>query len=149
MLNSKPAIATAALATALVFVGCAMQPAPPQRAQSLYQRLGGNDVITAVVNETVGNITADVRINQRFAHVGGPKLTRNLVDLICERTGGPCTYTGRNMADAHDGMNIRDEEFHALVDDLAKALDKCRVRPRERGEVLAIVGQMKNAVVGH
>jgi hemoglobin len=148
MLKKKPALVGLILLVIGVFVGCTMQPAPP-RDQSLYQRLGGNDAITAVVNDAIVNISADARINQRFAHVGGPKLTSNLVELICERTGGPCTYRGRNMADAHEGMNIRDDEFDALVDDLAKALNKFRVPARERAEVMVILAQMKNAIVGH
>lgn len=149
MLKNKPAFVVAMLAALGVFVGCTMQPAPPPRDQSLYQRLGGHEAITAVVNDAIVNVSTDARINQRFAKAGGPKLTSNLVDLICERTGGPCTYRGRNMADAHEGMNISDDEFDALVDDLAKALDKFKVPPRERSEVMAILAQMKNAIVGH
>jgi len=145
---NRPAFAVPMLAVLGVFFGCTLQPVPVP-APSLYQRLGGNEAITAVVNDAIVNISADARINQRFANVGGPKLTKNLVELICERTGGPCTYRGRNMADAHEGMHIRDDEFDALVDDLAKALDRFKVPARERAEVMAILAQMKNAIVGH
>jgi hemoglobin len=46
-------------------------------------------------------------------------------------------------------MNIRDDEFDALVDDLAKALNKFRVPAREQAEVMVILAQMKSAIVGH
>ena len=60
-----------------------------------------------------------------------------------------CTYAGRNMADAHEAMHIRDDEFDALVDDIAKSLDKLKVPAAERAEALAILNQMKSAIVGH
>jgi hemoglobin len=127
--------------------GCAnVSVAPPQ---SLYQRLGGMQAITALVDDGVRNIAADTRINRRFRDAAPSRLTKNLIDLVCLRTGGPCTYRGLDMATAHDGMNIRDDEFDALVDDLAKSLDRFGVGPRERRELLGIVGQMRSAVVGH
>ena len=46
-------------------------------------------------------------------------------------------------------MNIRDDEFGALVEDLVKTLDKFKVPAREKGELLGILGPMKNAIVGH
>jgi hypothetical protein len=55
---------------------------------NLYQRLGGSDAITAMVDVAIGNISIDAHINRRFGTAGGAQLTRNLVDLVCARTGG-------------------------------------------------------------
>ena len=65
--------------------------------KSLYERLGGIDAIRAVVDDFVGNVAADRRINKFFANTDIPRLKRNLVDQICQSTGGPCTYGGRGM----------------------------------------------------
>lgn len=46
-------------------------------------------------------------------------------------------------------MNIRSEEFDALVEDLVKSLDKFKVAAREKGELLGVLGPMKGAIVGH
>lgn len=140
-------IAIAALTVTLALGACTIQPAYPP--QPLYQRLGGDTAIAAIVDDAVANIAADPRINQRFRHTGALHLRKNLVDLFCARTGGPCVYTGRDMSAAHDGMNIRDDEFNALVEDLALSLEKHRVPEAEKRELLAILGQMKNAVIGH
>jgi hemoglobin len=128
----------------LAFAGCATKPAP-----TLYERLGGQPAITAVVDDGLVFISSDTRINGRFVGVDTARLQRNLVDLVCVNTGGPCKYTGRNMADSHDGMNITDAEFDALAEDLVRALDKNQVPAREKGEVVAIVLKMRNAIVGH
>jgi len=116
---------------------------------TLFQRLGGMNGINAVVDDAVANIVADARINARFSGGKHSQLNSHLIDLFCERSGGPCIYRGRDMATAHDGMNLRDEEFDALVEDLAKSLDKLKVPGREKAELLGIVGQSRNAIVGH
>ena len=145
----KIMFAVVTLAALLAFGGCTTAPMQPAQGQSLYQRLGGKDAITAVVDEAIGNVSADARINQRFVSAGSSALTKNLVELICARTGGPCTYAGRDMSAAHEGMNIRDDEFDALVEDLVKALDKFKVPAQEKAEVAVILGQMKSAITGH
>ena len=123
-----------------------MQPVVPQK--SLYDRLGGQPAITAVVDDFVGNVAADNRINGFFARTDIPRLKKNLVDQICQGTGGPCTYTGRDMKTAHKGMNITDAQFNALVEDLKKSLDKFKVPEKEQGDLLAVLGPMKPQIVG-
>ena len=141
-----------ALIAALAIAGCAggqVAQAPAQAPQkTLYERLGGRAAITAVVDDAIATVSVDPRIKSRFANAG-PGLTKNLVDLVCLRTGGPCKYTGADMATAHEGMFIRDEEFDALVEDMAKSLDKFKVPQREKDESLALLRQMRNAIVGH
>jgi len=137
------AITIATLASLLVFAGCATEP------PSLYQRLGGRAAIEAMVNDSFVNIGADPRINQRFRALDAEKLSRNLVDLVCERTGGPCVYTGKDMSAAHEGMYISDDEFDALVEDMVKSMDKFKMPASEKAEVLALLAKTKNAIVGH
>ena len=95
--------------------GTQTSAAPSHQAagQTLYQRLGGKPAITAVVDDFVGNVAADPRINQRFAGADIPRLKRMLVEQICQTSGGPCTYVGRDMRTAHAGMDITDAEIHS------------------------------------
>src|SRR6202162_2179978 len=122
-----------------------MMPAQQRRPAD---RLGAKDAIVAVVDDFVGNVAADNRINRYFAKTDIPRLKRNLVDQICAGTGGPCTYTGRDMKTAHAGMGITDAQFNALVEDLVKTLDKFKVPEKEKGELLGILGPMKPSIVG-
>ena len=115
--------------------------------KSLYNRLGGTPAITAVVDDFIGNVAADTRINQRFAKADIPRLKRMLVDQICQASGGPCTYTGASMKDAHKGMKITDAEFNALVADLVKSLDKFKVGAAEKNDLLGALGAMKPDIV--
>jgi hemoglobin len=86
------------VAVAALVAGCAgggMQgDKMAMEKKSLYDRLGGKPAITAVVDDFIGNVAGDTRINQRFANADIPRLKRMLVDQICQASGGPCTYTG-------------------------------------------------------
>ena len=115
--------------------------------KSLYDRLGGKPAITAVVDDFIGNVAGDTRINKRFANADIPRLKRMLVDQICQASGGPCTYTGASMKDAHKGMKITDAEFNALVEDLVKSLDKFKVGDQEKNDLLGALGGMKPDIV--
>jgi len=136
----------ATLAVVVSFAACST-PMKPMADQSLYQRLGGKEAITAVVDDFIGNVAGDARINKRFANANIPRLKTLLVEQICAASGGPCTYTGRDMTTAHTGMNIQSAEFDALVEDLVKSLDKFKVPEREKGELLGALGGMKPAIV--
>ena len=118
-----------------------MQPA------SLYQRLGEKPAITAVVDDFVARVAADTRINARFANANIPRLKMNLVDQICAASGGPCTYTGRDMRTAHAGMGISNADFDALVGDLVATLNKFKVPDREKNELLSVLGPMRKDIV--
>jgi len=113
----------------------------------LYDRLGGKDAITAVVDDFVANIAADARINAFFANADIPRLKTMMVDQICEASGGPCKYTGKTMKESHTGMGVKDEHFGALVEDLVKSLDKFKVPEKEKGELLGALGGMKGDIV--
>jgi hemoglobin len=133
-------------AAALLAAGCA--GGMFEKRASLYDRLGGKPAIQAVVDDFVANVAADTRINRRFAGANILRLKGNLVDQICEAAGGPCKYTGQSMQAVHAGMKITDAEFDALVEDLAKSLDKHNVPAGEKGELLAALGGMKKNIVG-
>jgi hemoglobin len=115
--------------------------------KSLYDRLGGKPAITAVVDDFVGRVAADNRINEKFTNADLPRLKTMLVDQICQASGGPCTYTGRDMKTAHAGMGISSAEFEALVRDLVATLNKFKVPEQEKNELLAALGPMKNDIV--
>ncbi|MBL9017460.1 MAG: hypothetical protein JNL83_24945 [Myxococcales bacterium] len=121
--------------------------APPAKARSLYDRLGGLPAIQAVVAEFVANIAGDARINQRFFNADLEGLKKLLSDFVCMATGGPCKYTGRDMTTTHAGMDLVDEEFGALVEDLVKALDKFKVPDQEKGELIGALGPLKPQIV--
>jgi hemoglobin len=118
-----------------------------QDTRSLYERLGGQPAIVAVVDDFVGRTTSDPRIKDRFFNTDATNLKRLLVEFVCMATGGPCQYTGRDMHTSHAGMELVDEEFTALVEDLTATLDKFQVGAREKGELLGALGPLHPQMV--
>ena len=131
---------------------CTPIPAAQAKDKTLYDRLGGKKAITAVVDEFVGRVAADTRINSYFAATASDpqrlaSFNMKLVDQICQASGGPCKYMGKDMKSAHMGMGISGPEFGALVSDLVGALDKFKVGEKEKGELLGVLGPMKPQIV--
>jgi hemoglobin len=133
--------------------GCAMMqsqqeaPAPV----SLYKQLGGREGIALVVDDFAANVVADERINARFKALKPEqvfKFKSNLADQICDATGGPCAYVGRDMKTTHKGMNITEAEWGATVEALVKALDKNNVPAGAKTALLGALGPMKSDIVG-
>jgi hemoglobin len=132
-----------------VVAGCAAMEKPDK--PSLYKRLGGREGIALVVDDFVANVVADDRINARFKGLNPTqvfKLKSNLADQMCETTGGPCAYLGRDMKTVHKGMKVTDAEWNATVEALTRALDKRQVPASEQKELLALLGPMKPDIVG-
>ena len=122
------------------------------KEKSLYDRLGGTPAITAVVDEFVARVAADTRINRYFASVASDPsrlgaFKGKLVDQICQASGGPCKYTGKDMKTAHAGMNITSAQFDALVEDLASTLKAFNVAQADQDALLGALAPMKTDIV--
>lgn len=115
--------------------------------KSLYDRLGGKDAITAVVDVFANRVVADPRVNGRFASVDLKRFKMLNVELVCEATGGPCKYSGRDMKNTHKGMRISQAEFDITAGHLAATLKKFKVPKQERGELLEIIGSLRKDIV--
>jgi len=140
---------------ALILTACASAPSDtPSSAPAtptLYQRLGGREAIKQVVDDFVANLAADPRVNARFKGLDAAKMAKlqtDLADQICDVTGGPCAYLGRDMKTVHAGMKITEAEWNATVEDLVKTLNKFKVGPKEQQELLSALGSMKKDIVG-
>ena len=116
---------------------------------NLYERLGGKEAINAVVKDLLANGMADARLKPRLSGMDGARCERQLTDLLCQATGGPCKYTGRDMKTAHVGARVTETEWQAFAENLVKTFDRFNVPERERGELMQLVGPMKADIVGH
>jgi hemoglobin len=136
---------------AATLAACASTSTEQASGPTLYQRLGGREAIKGVVDDFVANMVADPRVNSRFKGMqpaAVSKLQTNLADQICDATGGPCAYLGRDMKTTHKGMGITEAEWNATVENLVKALNKFRVPPKEQQELLSALSGMKKDIVG-
>jgi hemoglobin len=86
-------------------------------------------------------------VKKRLEAIHIPSLKIQVVNQLCEATGGPCKYAGRDMKMSHAGLEITSREFDIGVEDLVATLDKLKVGEREKKELLALLGPMKKDIV--
>jgi hemoglobin len=132
----------------LLLTSCAAQGKRPiDPNASLYERLGGLAAIEAVVEDFYANVASDERINGFFIGADAKLVNRLLSEQICQVSGGPCKYSGRDMITVHTGMNITEAQFNALVEDLIRSLNKFNVGAQEQNELIKALGSMKGDIV--
>lgn len=127
-----------------------MQEFQKKTEKSLYERLGGYDVIARIVKDYVTTIRADPQFSRFSGGRGTDKKNRDLqlnIDMVCALTGGTCYYMGRDMKTAHAGLGITESEWRANMRYMAAALDKSRVSTKEKEEVLTIIEGLKQDIV--
>lgn len=122
-------------------------------AESLWDRLGGEPAMKAVVHEALAAAAKDPKVDLSRGDKYELKdkelaaLEKALVAMVSQVTGGPLKYEGKEMKKVHEGMKIKDEEFDAMVGHLSAALKKHKVSPTAAEELLAIVKGTKKDIV--
>jgi hemoglobin len=123
---------------------------PTDADSTLYQRLGGYDVIAAFVDDLFHLLRTDARFS-RFGtgrSIDSHRRARQLiVDQICFLAGGPCFYIGRDMKTSHAGLAITETEWHINIEYSKQALRKHNVGEREIDEVVSIFQTYKDEIV--
>ena len=117
------------------------------QTMSLYDRLGGGDAITALTESWVARVGGDDRANGKFVRTDIERLKKEIVDQLCEATGGPCTYTGRSMLETHAGMKVTAGEFEVVMQHLGATLDELNVPKTEQDELVDLLRPMRGDIV--
>lgn len=124
-----------------------------QEKPSLFKRLGGAYKIAIIVDDFIDRIMDDPRLeanprvkeaNQRLSKAG---LKYLVTELTCWATGGPQTYSGREMGESHRHLKITEAEWQWFIDDFRLALDACNVGAAEQQELIVILDRSKAAIV--
>jgi hemoglobin len=119
-----------------------------QSATTLYERLGRREGITRITADLMKNHLANPMVKTRYENSEDlARVERRAVEFFCAGTGGPETYTGQDMVATHKGMNISEQEFMSVIDDVMDALQKNAIEEATRNEVLAILWSMRTEVV--
>lgn len=122
--------------------------AKPVDSTSLYARLGQRPGIEAVMSEFVARAARDRRLAKRFAKTDPKALIAKLTEQMCEATGGPCKYTGKDMKTAHAGMKVTNREWNITGAHMLAAMRAKKVPRKEQAEVMKMLGSMKGDIIG-
>jgi hemoglobin len=131
-----------------VFVSACVISAQAQ--ESLYKRLGGYDAIAAVTDDFIVRMATNKDLQRFFVGLSDDskgKVRGHIIDLVCLKTGGPCTYTGRDMKTSHKGLAITENDWNIMAKLFVETLNKFKVAQKEQDELLAIVATTKKDIV--
>jgi len=140
----KKLITTVSLISVMLF------SAKSYSQESLYKRLGGYDALAAVTDDFIGRLATNKDLSRFFVGLSDDskvKIRQHIIDFLCNKTGGPCAYTGRTMKDTHKGLKITENDWKISADLLGETLKKFNVPKKETDEVFAFVTSLKNDIV--
>lgn len=135
----------------LLLVGLFLLAMPLRaQAQTLYQRIGGYDAIAAVVDDFVGRMATDAQLGRFFdghSQSSLAKIRQLVIEQICQATGGPCLYTGRDMKTVHKGLKISESNWDVMLVHFRATMDHFQVPEPERGQLIGFLGTLKADIV--
>jgi hemoglobin len=128
--------------------GCSQVKEVAPKTKTLYERLGGADGITQLVNDAIELNLNNPIVKTRFENTEDMERAKLMtIEFFCAGSGGPETYSGRDLLTTHRGMNISEEEFIAVLDDIFEAMDKNQLDNDVKKEVLSILYSVKSEVI--
>jgi len=162
MTRPTKSLAATLLITLLAVVGCGEDKAPtpvagapapgapqtaPAASKNLFERLGGQEGLEALVDALLVNIGADGRIKRYFNNLDQVRFKTNNVAFLCEKTGGPCTYTGGEIKRVHKSLQVSSEDFNAMMETIGKTLDEKGVAEADKKELMDLMASFKADIV--
>lgn len=135
--------------------------------QPLFERLGGEQGLTKLVDDFTARLLEDPRVNwaRKGVKQGGfsfhrtkpvtwsenpqnvAALKKHMVQFLALATGGPAQYQGKEIQSAHANMHISNPEFDAAVGDIKASLDKLQIPNKEQKELLSIIESTRPQIV--
>ncbi len=143
-------VGAAVLVGVLPCFGVVLAQEPPATPKSLYHRIGGYDVIAGVVDDFLKQLQADPAFARFGQGRGQNSLMRGrqlVIELICQQSGGPCIYIGREMKTAHQGLAITQAEWEAAGKKMGAALQKFNVSEPDQKEFAAMIEKLRPDIV--
>jgi hemoglobin len=116
-------------------------------ASRLYDQLGGEQGVAALVDQFLFNLADDKRINHFFVETNLKRFRAKLIEQFCALSGGPCTYSGDSMQQSHAGMGINHAAFNALVEDLIEAMEHLSIATGAQNRLLALLAPMHKDII--
>lgn len=118
--------------------------------KTLYERLGGYDAVSAVVDDFAGKLFSDPVVGARFFGMSDDSregVRQKNKNLVCKVTGGPCKIISRPAATTHGGLGIKASEFNIVAQHLVDTLNTLKVPEKEHKELMAIIATLRPDIV--
>jgi hemoglobin len=109
---------------------------------SLYDRLGRRDGVNGVIADLYDRVMGDDELAPFFDGVDLERVQRHQLDLVTTAVGGPSTFSGRSLREAHAGLQIEPRHVESVIAHLAASLERGGVAPDDVAAVTAVVERL-------
>ena len=117
-------------------------------SETLYERIGGAAAVDAAVDLFYRKVLSDGRVSNFFDSTDMDVQRSKQKAFLTYAFGGPQDYSGKDMANAHNNLDITPEHFNAVMENLGATLMELGVPDDVIGEAAAIANSVKGQVLG-
>lgn len=137
----KKTLISLVLAASSLLSATAFAQTAPQNDQ-LYKAFGEKAGLVTLMDDFMVRLLADPRTGPHFKPSNQQRVKEQLVDQLCQLSGGPCVYKGADMKSAHANLDIKKSDFNALVEVLQQSMDAKGIPFRTQNQMLALLAPM-------
>ena len=118
--------------------------------ESLYQRIGGYDIIAQFVDDLLARLQSDPDLSSYWKGHSNSSLRAErqlIVDYLGAMTGGPVYYCGRDMQEVHDGLNISARDWDIFIRHTQDSLNSVEISRKNHDDCMLIVDDVGKVIV--
>ena len=119
------------------------------KENSLYEDLGGQRGVSALIDQFLWNLADDERINHFFVETNLGRFRDKLNEYFCQVADGPCSYSGDTMLRTHANLGITVADFNVVVECLIHAMESEGVKTGVQNRLLKVLATAFGDVVQH
>lgn len=115
--------------------------------EHLFETFGGREGLVKIMDNAMNRWMQNPRTRPFFENADRERIKALLVEQFCVIMKGPCTYSGRSMAEAHRGMNVNEGAFFALVEELQRSMNDNHVPFAAQNRLIAALAPMHRDII--
>ncbi len=115
--------------------------------RTLFEELGGEPALRAIIDRFVARLFSDMMIGFHFAKVDPVRLRQLEFEFAAEHLGAGTTYSGRPLTSAHRVHRIFDGQFARRTTILRETLAEFGVPKRVRDAWISHTEALKDQVI--
>ena len=143
----KTLVSLTIAACTVLFAGAALAQTMPAKDDQLFKAFGEKAGLVVLMDDFMTRLLADPRTGPHFKPANQQRVKEQLVEQLCQLSGGPCVYKGADMKSSHANLDITKSDFHALVEVLQGSMDAKGIPFRKQGEMLALLASMHRDII--
>ncbi|MCJ8314065.1 MAG: group 1 truncated hemoglobin [Saccharospirillaceae bacterium] len=118
-------------------------------AETLFDKYGGFETFNTLVINFYRKVLDDPNLEKYFSQVNMEKLIDHQTHFISKLLGGPDRYKGKDLKQAHKGMNITTPDFIEVAELLEETLEDANVEAEDIKTIIEVFASFQHQIVNN